>query len=91
MGSVVGLTGGYICLNVGLYGYIGDVTSSESRTARMSVLNGVFSLGYVVGNILGGQLYKVNPDTISVFFCEFQYNDFPYCKAMTYGVAILHS
>ena len=24
----------------------------------MSVLNGVFSLGYVVGNILGGQLYR---------------------------------
>ena len=58
MGSVVGLSGGYICLNIGLYGYIGDVTTSESRTTRMSVLNGVFSLGYVVGNILGGQLYK---------------------------------
>ena len=69
MGSVVGLTGGYICLNVGLYGYIGDVTSAESRTARMSVLNGVFSLGYVVGNILGGQLYKVEDlDNLSVIY-----------------------
>ena len=67
---MVGLTGGYICLNVGLYGYIGDVTSAESRTARMSVLNGVFSLGYVVGNILGGQLYKVHLDTLlSVIHC----------------------
>ena len=80
MGSVVGLTGGYICLNVGLYGYIGDVTSSESRTARMSVLNGVFSLGYVVGNLLGGQLYKVNLDTISVFFVNFNITIFHIAK-----------
>ena len=58
LGSVVGLSGGYICLNIGLYGYIGDVTSAENRTSRMSILNGVFSLGYVAGTTIGGQLYK---------------------------------
>jgi hypothetical protein len=33
-GSVVGLSGSYICLNLGLYGYLSDVTSSEDRTMR---------------------------------------------------------
>ena len=37
-GSVVGLSGGYICLNLGLYGYLSDVTTSEDRTMRLSIL-----------------------------------------------------
>ena len=37
---------------------IGDVTNSTNRTMRMSILNGVFSLGYVAGTTLGGKLYK---------------------------------
>ena len=32
------LTGGYICLNLGLYGYLSDVTTSEDRTMRLSIL-----------------------------------------------------
>ena len=58
LGSVAGLTGGYICLNIGLYGYISDVTDSENRTTRLSILNGVFSAGYVIGITLGGKLFK---------------------------------
>ena len=57
-GSVAGLTGGYICLNIGLYGYVSDVTDSENRTTRLSILNGVFSAGYVIGITLGGKLFK---------------------------------
>jgi len=57
-GSIAGLTGGYICLNIGLYGYVSDVTSPENRTTRLSILNGVFSAGYVIGTSLGGKLYK---------------------------------
>ena len=37
---------------------LGDITDSNNRTMRMSILNGVFSLGYVVGTTLGGKLYK---------------------------------
>ena len=33
-GSVVGLFGSYICLNLGLYGYLSDVTTAEDRTMR---------------------------------------------------------
>ena len=57
-GSIAGITGGYICLNIGLYGYVSDVTNSENRTMRLSILNGVFSAGYVIGISLGGKLYK---------------------------------
>ena len=57
-GSVAGLTGGYVCLNIGLYGYVSDVTNTEDRTMRLSILNGIFSAGYVLGTTLGGKLYK---------------------------------
>lgn len=57
-GSVAGLTGGYVCLNIGLYGYVTDVTSAENRTMRLSILNGVFSAGYVIGTMLGGKIFK---------------------------------
>ena len=57
-GSVAGLTGGYVCLNIGLYGYVSDVTSAEDRTMRLSILNGVFSGGYVLGTTIGGKLFK---------------------------------
>ena len=57
-GSVAGATGGYVCLNIGLYGYVSDVTNAENRTTRLSILNGVFSAGYVIGVTLGGKLYK---------------------------------
>ena len=55
---MAGITGGYVCLNIGLYGYISDVTSAEDRTMRLSILNGVFSAGYVLGTTIGGKLYK---------------------------------
>lgn len=57
-GSIAGLTGGYVVLNIGLYGYVSDVTNAENRTMRLSILNGVFSAGFVVGTTLGGKLYK---------------------------------
>lgn len=58
-GSVAGVTGGYVCLNIGLYGYVSDVSTAENRTTRLSILNGVFSAGYVIGTSLGGKLYKI--------------------------------
>jgi hypothetical protein len=33
-GSVVGLSGSYICLNLGLYGYLSDISTPEDRTMR---------------------------------------------------------
>ena len=59
-GSVAGLTGGYVCLNIGLYGYVSDVTSAEDRTMRLSILNGVFSAGYVLGTTIGNVLTVIS-------------------------------
>ena len=56
-GSTLGLTGGYYVLNLGLYGYISDITSPADRTMRLSILNGLFSAAYVVGTMLGGYLF----------------------------------
>ena len=57
-GSVpLGLSGSYIGINMGLYGHVSDVTDKESRTMRLSILNGVFSLGYVLGTLMGSALY----------------------------------
>eukprot|EP00092_Neocalanus_flemingeri_P040034 GFUD01043604.1.p1 GENE.GFUD01043604.1~~GFUD01043604.1.p1 ORF type:complete len:483 (+),score=90.62 GFUD01043604.1:175-1623(+) len=51
--GIAGLSGGYVCLNIGLYSYIADTTLPEKRTCRMSILNGIFSLGFVIGVQLG--------------------------------------
>ncbi len=67
LGSLVGLTGGYQCLNMGLYGYVSDVTSARDRTMRLSVLNGVFSLAYVCGNVMGSRIYEANGNYYLIF------------------------
>ncbi|XP_059094311.1 thymic stromal cotransporter homolog [Tigriopus californicus] len=66
-GSLNGAFGGYQCFNMGLYGYVSDVTSVEARTTRLSILNGVFSLGYVIGTSLGGVLFSQVGDFYVIF------------------------
>ena len=58
LSSIYGITGAYQCLNMGLYGYVADVTDLKDRTMRLSVLNGVYSLAYVLGTKLGSVLYS---------------------------------
>ena len=65
--SLVGLTGAYQCLNMGLYGYVSDVTTAADRTMRLSVLNGVFSAAYVIGTTLGSLLYDRVGDYYVIF------------------------
>jgi predicted MFS family arabinose efflux permease len=59
-GSLVGCSGGYICLNLGLYGYVSDTSTPEDRTMRLSILNGVFSAAYAAGSAVGGVMYRLN-------------------------------
>ena len=56
-GAIYGFFGGYQCFNLGLYGAVSDVSSVADRTTRLSILNGVFSLGYVVGTQIGSAMY----------------------------------
>ena len=57
LGAIYGFFGGYQCFNLGLYGAVSDVSSVADRTTRLSILNGVFSLGYVVGTQIGSAMY----------------------------------
>ena len=47
-----------MCLNIGLYAYIADTTTTQNRTWRMSILTGIFSLGYVIGVQIGGRIHS---------------------------------
>ena len=54
--GLAGLSGGYVCFNIGVYSYTADVSKSENRTMRMSILNGIFSLGFVIGIQTGSSI-----------------------------------
>ena len=56
--ALTGIFGATQCVNMGLYGYVADATTAENRTSRLSILNGVYSLAYVVGTTLGSRLFK---------------------------------
>ncbi|CAB4056550.1 SLC46A3 [Lepeophtheirus salmonis] len=66
-GSSVGMFGGYVCLNIGLYGYIADVSTITSRTTRLSYLNGITSLSFVIGSAIGGQLFNAMHNYYIIF------------------------
>lgn len=52
------LTGGWITVCVGVFSYIGDVTTKEMRTFRVGVANLCMSLGIPIGMSLSGILLK---------------------------------
>lgn len=51
------LTGGWFTMIMGTFSYMGDITSVESRTVRVGVVNSFLSLGVPVGMALSGVLY----------------------------------
>ena len=67
LGSVAGAFGGYQAFNMGLYGYVSDVSTVVDRTMRLSILNGVFSLGYVLGTMTDAALYDRIGDYYVIF------------------------
>lgn len=52
------LTGGWITVCVGVFSYIGDVTTKEMRTFRVGVANLCMSLGVPIGMSLSGILLQ---------------------------------
>lgn len=57
-GIVPALTGGWFVMFMGIFSYVGDVTSVETRTLRIGIVNIFCSLGFPVGLALSGILYK---------------------------------
>ncbi|XP_017782042.1 PREDICTED: uncharacterized protein LOC108566582 [Nicrophorus vespilloides] len=52
------LTGGWFTMFMGIFSYIGDVTTLKMRTLRIGVVNVFCSLGIPVGLALSGILFK---------------------------------
>lgn len=52
------LTGGWFVMFMGVFSYVGDVTTVETRTLRIGIVNIFCSLGFPVGLALSGILYR---------------------------------
>ncbi|KAL3278137.1 hypothetical protein HHI36_013480 [Cryptolaemus montrouzieri] len=52
------LTGGWFTMFMGVFSYIGDVTTVEMRTLRIGIVNVICSLGIPIGLALSGIMYK---------------------------------
>ncbi|XP_013779032.1 solute carrier family 46 member 3-like [Limulus polyphemus] len=53
-----GILGGFSCVITGIYSYVSDVSSSNSRTFRYGVADLFFALGLPTGTLTGGQIFK---------------------------------
>lgn len=52
------LTGGWFTMFMGIFAYIGDVTTVEDRTLRIGIVNVFVSLGIPIGLALSGVAYR---------------------------------
>lgn len=48
------ITGGWFTNFIGVFSYIGDITTTENRTYRVGMVNMLMSLGYPIGSALSG-------------------------------------
>lgn len=50
------ITGGWFTNFIGVFSYMGDITTVEERTYRLGIVNLLMSLGYPIGSALSGVL-----------------------------------
>lgn len=77
-----GLTGGWFTMFMGIFSYVADVTTEETRTLRIGVVNLFCSLGVPVGMALSGVLlreigfYGVFSISATLYLISFYYGYF---------------
>ena len=52
------LGGGFVALRVSVFSYIADVSTPETRTLRLALVDAAFCFAGPLGNLLGGFLFK---------------------------------
>lgn len=78
------LTGGWFTMFMGVFSYIADITSVESRTLRIGAVNVFLSIGVPIGLALSGILYlKLG------FYGVFTISLCCYFLSFTYGLIVL--
>lgn len=79
-----GLTGGWFTMFMGIFSYIADITSVESRTLRIGAANVFLSLGVPIGMALSGILY-----TKLGFYGVFTISMVCYVMSFVYGLVVI--
>ncbi|KAH1021434.1 hypothetical protein HUJ04_010950 [Dendroctonus ponderosae] len=74
------MTGGWFTMFMGVFSYIADVTTVDTRTLRIGIVNVFCSLGIPVGLALSGVLYKKIG-----FYGVFSISSVMYVMALYYG------
>ncbi|XP_016767384.1 uncharacterized protein LOC100578557 isoform X2 [Apis mellifera] len=78
------LTGGWFTMFMGVFSYIADITSVESRTLRIGAANVFLSLGVPIGMALSGILYlKLG------FYGVFSISTVCYVLSFIYGLVVI--
>ncbi|XP_076673167.1 putative peptidoglycan muropeptide transporter SLC46 isoform X3 [Andrena cerasifolii] len=78
------LTGGWFTMFMGVFSYIADITSVESRTLRIGAANVFLSLGVPIGMALSGILYlKLG------FYGVFGISTVCYVLSFIYGLVVI--
>ncbi|XP_045534304.1 proton-coupled folate transporter [Papilio machaon] len=76
------ITGGWFTNFIGVFSYIGDITTTEDRTYRVGIVNLCMSLGYPIGSSLSGLLltwigyYGVFSLSALLYLCSLIYGYF---------------
>lgn len=52
------ITGSWVIFNMAAYGYMADITSTQSRTKRMGWMDAVWNLGGPIGTLLGSSVFS---------------------------------
>lgn len=78
------LTGGWFTMFMGIFSYIADITSVESRTLRIGAANVFLSLGVPIGMALSGILY-----TKLGFYGVFSIAMVCYVMSFVYGLVVI--